>query len=224
MPVIPYRARKGMKAKMQFTPAQVKTIRKVAEREVLKKSDHKQHTEQITASMVHDNSYAFNLLSGISIGTGSGDRVGQEIFVSGILIRLRLEKAATVGTVCCRARIYSESLDTFSSASSATQVPAASNDSIGLATNSADVTTTPNDKFQIYCHKDQLINLSGGFSNQTVQRSIEIWLPLKRKFQYQPGIGFMKDKNVYMSVGIHAPGATGTVGAFRAGVSVYFSE
>jgi len=225
MPAIPYRTRKQPKHQRQpFTSKQVAAVRKITKGEIAKSADHKQKNTQVQDTMNVNTTEAFNLLAGITTGTGFDNRTGQEIYVSGVMIRIRMEKPAATGNITYRFRVYLDASDTFSSTTTGTNVTDANNVSVGLLTDNTEVTLTANDKFQVRCLKDELITINAGFQNQPSQVTRSYWIPLKRKFTFQPGEVFMRDQNLYCTVGCNSYLGTGLIGGFRANYSVYFSE
>ena len=225
MPAIPYGVRKQSHRKRPpFTGKQVAAVRKITKGEIAKNADHKQISTQCDDTIQQNDSQAFNLLAGISTGTGFDNRTGQEINVSGVMMKFRFEKATNVNDLTFRVRVYLDASDTFSTTTTGTTVTAANNNSVGLLTNGTDVTLTPNDKFQVRCLKDMLIDVPGYISGARNQVSKSLWIPLKKKFVFQPGEVFMRDHNLYCTVAAHSGLATGTVADFRCVYSVYFNE
>jgi len=225
MPAIPYRSRAQAKhQRPAFTAKQVAVVRKITKGEIARTADHKQKSTQCDDAVSQNNTQAFNLLAGITAGTGFDNRTGQEINVSGVMLKVRFEKATTVNDLTFRLRVYLDASDTFSTTTTGTSVSAANNVSVGLLTDGTDVTLTPNDKFQVKCLKDVLIDVPGYIGSARNQVSRSYWIPLKRKFVYQPNEVFMRDHNLYCTIGAHSGLGTGTVGDFRAVYSVYFSE
>jgi len=225
MPAIPYRSRAQAKhQRPAFTAKQVAVVRKITKGEIARTADHKQKSTQCDDAVAQNNSQAFNLLAGITAGTGFDNRTGQEINVSGVMLKVRFEKATTVNDLTFRLRVYLDAADTFSTTTVGTTVTSANNVSVGLLTDGTDVTLTPNDKFQVRCLKDVLIDVPGYIGSARNQVSRSYWIPLKRKFVYQPNEVFMRDHNLYCTISAHSGLGTGTVGDFRAVYSVYFSE
>lgn len=225
MPVIPIKYRQQRKQRAPFSYKQVSRIRQLAQTEINKRADKKQFSTTVQlGSLQNDTSYAFNLLSGIVQGDSSADRTGQEIYVQGVLLSVRMEKAAAVDRLTFRLRVYKENQDTFSNFNTFSSVAAANNDSIGLLTNNTDVTLTPNDRFSIETLSDKLYDCSNvAYSGADRQISHRIWIPIKKKMTYQTGDVFMKDHNLYCTLGLIGDG-TGTVGGARIVSTIYFSE
>lgn len=225
MPVIPYRARTQAKhQRPPFSAKQVAAVRKITKGEIARTADHKQKSFQVQSNITQDTHQAFNLLSGVLAGTGFGDRTGQEINVSGVMIKIRMEKNTSIDNLTFRVRVYLDASDTFANASTSSTVTTANNVSVGLLTDNTDATLTPNDKFQVNCLKDMLIDVPGYIASAFNQHTRAIWIPLKRKFTYQPNEVFMRDHNLYCTVSAHSGGGAGTVGSYRCNYSIYFAE
>lgn len=207
-----------------LNPKQKKQVRRIASR----LSDHKQARFVPTAisSLLHGNTYVYNPFWNIAEGSGNENRTGSEVMITGLQIHGYVEGqgGAAEGSVQYRIRLYEDAENTFG-ATTYTTVQQISQQSVGFYGVGPSIIEA-NDKFQVKCIYDQVVQLDQFVTSATYSKAFRAWIPLRKKFTFATN-GFMKDKSVYFTISPWIHGGTLNTtdcGFFTASFTTYFSE
>jgi len=224
MPPVKFsKTRKAMQK--PFTPAQTRTIKKMATQVVRRNADHRQKYVHIsTTQYLHQNTYVFNPMRSISLGTGGNERIGTEVNLTGLLINFRCTSIADQGTY--RIRVYREVTDSIPTSTSPTLIQQGSMVDAGYTENTVDVSTATNDKFTIKVLKDKVVPINNNEASLSKIQVHRVWIPLREKFVYNND-GYSRGENLYFSVSAQTPGGMANSTAVvnvNIGYAIYYSE
>lgn len=194
----------------------VKAVKSIA----LRSMETKSYFYNVSGSLVHQVPKSYNLNYYIGQGTADNARIGDEIFIRGISVRLAVNDTTSNGTHRYHVYILKSKTDIYLTSHAYGDI---------YKNISLDPTTDVIDTEKVTVVSKRVVTIENRISGAALQRSVRMWVNLKNtKFKFQgDNSGYGKFFNYFLVVVPYANG--GTIGTTGAGsvfghAQVYFKD